>query len=419
MKKKIISMLVLLTMAVSLLACGSESSAETTTAQGGDETAESKDENGGGETFKIGAFLPLSGASAAYGIEARNGIQLALDYVNENGGFNGADGELVVYDTQCSVEEAVKVVSKLLQEDKVDAMIGSILSSEIFATGNAINKAGVYMLGTGLSPSWMEEDWPYIFRAALNSADSVPANIEMMKELGYQTAAAFYGQDDASVATYEVFAEVCEEQGIEVVNSESYDQGDTDYAAQVTNIVNSGAECVFISVIGETAPVIVKQLRQYGFDGIIFDKESFMATQVEIAGVENSNYTAFTNPYVTYNSVEEIDIENVKEFAQKYEEVYGEINKTDSAYRGWDPVLVMWEASKIAGSNDSEALKDATNQIDSLEGLGGTLNFTAGDREGYKDLNKFILVDGKSVLWSEWIEDGGYDAFLEATGREK
>lgn len=401
-------------MTVSLAACGGASSGNSTSKGGA-----SSSDKGSGDVFKVGAFLPLSGASAAYGIEARNAIELAIAHVNENGGFNGKDVKLVAYDTQCSVEEAVKVVSKLIDEEKVDAMIGSIISSEIFAAGNAVNNAGVYMLGLGTSATWMEEDWPYVYRAAMNNGAAAPTMADMLGELKYESVAAFYGQDDAALSTYQAFKSACEDEGIDILVSESYDQGDTDYSAQVTNIINSGADCVYISVIGETAPIIVKQLRQYGYTGIIFDKESFMASQVSIAGEGNSDYIVFVNPYVTYESIEDIDIEQVKDFAERYKEAYGDINKTDSAYRGWDAIMVMWEASKIAGANDSESLKDATNKISGMEGLGGNIDFTSGNREGYNDYNAFLLKDGKNVLWSNWVKDGGYDDFLAKTDREK
>ena len=81
--------------------------------------------------------------------------------------------------------------------------------------------------------------------------------------------------------------------------------------------------------------------------------------------------------------------------------------------------MVMWEASKIAGKNDSDSLKDATNKISGLQGLGGILDYTKGNREGYNTFNSFILVDGKNILWKDWIANGGYDAYKEATGNAK
>lgn len=427
MKKKMVALLLTAVMALSMTACGNSGQAPSADSNSGSSSQEesSEPEGGGeaapsGETFKIGVFQPLSGASAAYGQEAKNAIEMAVDYVNENGGFNGVPGEVITYDTQGSVEEAVKVVAKLINEDKSDAMIGSIISSEMFATGNAMNDAGIYSLGLGNSASWMEEDWPYVFRSVINSSFVMPEVVGLIQELGYKTVSAFYGQDDASLSTLNEFQSSCEKAGIEILVSESYDQGDTDFSAQVANIINSNPDCVFTSVLSESAPTIIKQLRQLGYDGMIFNKEAVTMSQVEVAGAENTNNVAFSTPYVTYSSIDDIDIEYVKEFCQMYQDTYGEINQTDCAYRGWDTVITIWEASKIAGSNDSEALRDATNTISDLEGLGGTLDFTAGNREGYyKGVNSFILQDGKNVLWSDWKENGGYDTFLSETGREK
>lgn len=422
MKKRLLALLLVLVMLLAVTGCA-KSAEPTTTSENPSTSAEpptAEDKAPAGETFKIGLYQPLSGASAAYGLESKNAIEMAVDYVNANGGFNGVPGEVVSYDTQGSVEEAVKVVEKLINDDKVDAIIGSIISSEVFATGNAINKAGVYSLGLGNSASWMQEDWPYVFRAVINSSFVMPELVNLIKEVGYESVAIFYGQDDASISTVDQFTASCEEKGVEVLDSESYDQGDTDFSAQIASLLSTNPDCVFISVLSESGPVVTKQFRQLGYNGMIFNKEGVTVSQVEVAGVENENYVAFVSPYVTYPSVDDIDIPYVKEFSQRYQDTFGEINQTDCAYRGWDTVMVIWEASKIAGSNDSTALRDATNTIADLEGLGGTLDFTAGNREGYfKGVNSFIMQDGKAMLWTDWMANGGYDAYLEATGRAK
>lgn len=422
MKKRLLALLLVLVMLLAVTGCA-KSADPTTTSENPSTSAETptaEDKTPAGETFKIGLYQPLSGASAAYGLESKNAIEMAVDYVNANGGFNGVPGEVVSYDTQGSVEEAVKVVEKLINDDKVDAIIGSIISSEVFATGNAINKAGVYSLGLGNSASWMQEDWPYVFRAVINSSFVMPELVNLIKEVGYESVAIFYGQDDASISTVDQFTASCEEKGVEVLDSESYDQGDTDFSAQIASLLSTNPDCVFISVLSESGPVVTKQFRQLGYNGMIFNKEGVTVSQVEVAGVENENYVAFVSPYVTYPSVDDIDIPYVKEFSQRYQDTFGEINQTDCAYRGWDTVMVIWEASKIAGSNDSTALRDATNTIADLEGLGGTLDFTAGNREGYfKGVNSFIMQDGKAMLWTDWMANGGYDAYLEATGRAK
>lgn len=406
MLKKTVSILLVLVLALSFAGCSNNTSSD-----------DASTDTTNSDTFKIGGFLQLTGGNSAYGIEAKKAIELAVKHINEQGGFNGQQIEFIPYDTQGSPEEAVKVVTRLIETDKVDACIGSVNSGEVLAAAGFLNDAGIVTFGLGTAASWMEKDWPYVFRAAMNNSIAAPLTVDLLEKLGLTSVAIFKGQDDASLSTAAIFGETCEERGIKVLADESYDAGDTDFSAQIANMINSGAQCVYISVIGETGPIIVKQLRQYGYDGIIFDKESFMVSQIEIAGKDAANYIAFANPYVTYNSAEECDIEIVREFLEKYTEEYGECAATDSAYRGWDTMMALWEATKIAESNESEAIREAVHKISGLPGLGGTLDYTTGNREGYNQFNSFILVDGKNILFDKWLENGGYEEYKKATGR--
>lgn len=129
-----------------------------------------------------------------------------------------------------------------------------------------------------------------------------------------------------------------------------------------------------------------------------------MASQIEVAGAENSTEICFANPYVTYDSVDDCDIPNMKEYLQLYLDEYGTMVATDSAYRGWDATLVLEEAAKIAGANDSKSLIEATHKV-VTEGLGGTLDFTSGDGEGYGTFNCFVLHEGKNILFDTWLEE--------------
>ena len=201
MYKKILALMLSALMVVSLAGCsGGGDSAETTAAAAETTAAAANGETAAegetaaaadGETFKIGAYLQLSGGNSAYGVEARNAIEIAIAYVNENGGFNGVPVELVAYDTQGSAEEAVKIVTKLIEVDQVDAAVGSINSSEVLAAAGYLNDAGIYNFGMGTSPTWMEEDWPYVFRAAMNNGNAVPATVELVQAFGYTSVGTF------------------------------------------------------------------------------------------------------------------------------------------------------------------------------------------------------------------------------------
>ncbi len=368
--------------------------------------------------FKLGGFFQLTGGNSAFGIEARTASVLAIDESNAAGGFNGQQIDFIVYDTQGSAEEAVKVAAKLIEVDKVDACLGSINSSEVLAAARYFNDAKIPLFGMGTSPTWMAENWPYVFRAAVNNALSAPLIVNMAKTLGMTKLATFKGQDDSSLATANSFIKDAKSKGIEIVADESYDLGDTDFSPQIATIIHSEPHAVFLSVIGDTGPVVVKQLRQFGYTGIILYKESFMVAQIEVAGKAAANNILFANPYVTYTSLEECDIPIVLDFLKKYAAKHGGPCKTDSAYRGWDTMMVLKEAVKIAGKNDRESITAAVSKVN-IPGLGGQLNFTRGSREGYgTEFNTFAFIDQKNILFSKWLAAGGYEAYKKATGNK-
>lgn len=370
----------------------------------------------GEDVFKLGIFTQLSGGGAMYGEESHKAVMMAVDEFNAEGGFNGKKIVITIYDDQGSPEEAVKAVTKLIEVDKVDAVVGSILSSCVLAAGGYLNEAGIPTFGTGLSPTWMNKGWEYVFRACVNSDYVMPLTAEIVKELGIGSIAIFQGQDDSAIATGAAFKKYCEKLGITVTTVESYLEGDSDFSGQIAKIINSGAQAAFMSTVGQTYPIFIKQMRLFGYDGIIFNKESLPQDTLEVAG-PFANYVAFAAPYLTYSSVDDCDIPMMKDFLTRYEKRYNTLPSTDSPYRSYDSMLVLREAIRIAGSTERAAVKDAVGKVTGLQGLGGILDYSKGDREGLHSFNKFILVDGKNILIDDWISSGAYEAWKREHNR--
>lgn len=362
------------------------------------------------EVFKIGMYQVMSGANAIYGEEAENAIKMVVAKMNAEGGLNGVPVEFVLYDDQGSPEEAVKAVTKLLEVDRIDACITSCISSCVLASAGALNEAGVPTFGTGLSPTYMAENWEYVFRACVNSGFVTPLTVDLAQKLGVTKVAIFRGQDESAIATANSFRTACDERGVEVLTEEAYTDGDNDFSGQISRIIRSKPEAVFISTVGATYGVFIKQLRQYGYEGLVLNKEALPTDAAEIAG-DAANYVAFAAPYLTYSSIEDCTDSYMKAFLESYYAEFGVLPVTDSAYRAYDSMMVIWEAANKAGSNDHQAIKDAIGQISGLQGLGGTLDFTSGTREGLSKFNQFIRVDGMNVNVDSWIADGGLAAW--------
>ena len=396
--KKILALMVSIVLCVSLFAFASAES---------------------GDTFKVGLSTTFSGQNAQYGLDAIAGAELAIEMINANGGFNGTPVELVYYDEQGAAEEAVKIAQKLIQTDNVTCVIGSNSSSNAIAAAPYYNDAGVIDFIMGNTSTMADGNWDYVYRATMNTAYAMPVIEDVVDEMGFKTVSILKSQDDNALSSAADFSAECAEDGIEILAEESFAMTDTDFTGQCAKVISSNPECVFMSISGEAAGLLVKQLRGMGYTGIIFSKEVFVQTCQDIAGAANSDYIICATPYLTYADPADCTIPNMSEFLDLFIAKKGSCPVTEIAYRSWDTMLVLWEASKIAGSNDTEALKAAIDQVKDLEGLGGILDYTTGDHEGYHSFNSFVLLGSHFQLYSDWAANGGYDAYKAATGNEK
>ena len=361
--------------------------------------------------FSIGISVSYTGPNAQNGLEAINGLNLAIEEINDNGGFNGKKAVVAtLYDTKGSIEEAVKTAMKLTQIDQVDAVIASQVSAEVLAAGPYYEEAKVFTVGMGTSASWMKKGWKYVIRGSVNYDFVVPELVSMMEDMEIKNVAIMKDQQEAALSFIETFKQKAEEIGMEIIIEESCEVDDTDLTAQVVKILAKKPQAILISMTSNDAGYFVRQLRQSGYKGLIFDKESFFETMVNIAGEENSNYILFVNPYVTYSKLEDCDILNMREFLARYQDEFGVLPTTEIAYRAYDSAKVIWEAAKIAGSNETEAMLEAVPQI-KIEGLGGPMDYSNMDGEPYHNVRRFIYLDGVNQDWSDWMSSGGYELF--------
>ena len=383
-----------LTLALTACGAGSRNASVTNNTK----TAGAEQGDFGGPLL-IGNPQPLSGVNAQVGQTTTNAATLAVEYINENGGFNGQMLELINYDDQNTPEVAVQVTQRMLHNDKVDLVLGTLLSTNLMATGDMFEEAGVLVMGNGTSPSLLSEGWSTMFRAAPNGGDSMSAIMEMAVENGWKTAGLIHGLDDATRSGAEAFAKAAEEAGVKIVATETYIDGDTDFAGQIASIINAKPDFIFMGTNGPTMPLVTRQIRLMDYEGELIFRESPTADAVNVAG-DDLNGVMFVYPYITYDSPEQAAEQGADpimvDFLQRYFDRFGEMPFHDAAYRAWDAMMALWEASRIAGSNDSAALIEAMEQVN-IPALGGQIDFTNGDHEGRPTFRVWEMQDGRPV----------------------
>ncbi|HYF83833.1 MAG TPA: ABC transporter substrate-binding protein [Clostridia bacterium] len=357
------------------------------------------------EEIKMGFYAPLTGPTSLIGIPLQEGARLAVDEINEQGGINGKKIKLVEYDDKASAETAVKVVTRLIQEDKVNVILGSLVSGNILATANLVEKAGIPEVGTGTSPKWTAQGYKYIFRGNAHSGWYNGALIEAMKKMGVKKLALLSSSTEYAKGGSDNLLKALKEDGtIEVILHENFQGGDTDFTGQMTKMISSGADAMFLYASAEDMGMQMKQFRQLGWKGFVFGPEGFNTPDIVKVAGESADGAVFSCGYVIPESPEGAMNAAEKSFLEAYVKKYARMPVNDTAYRAYDAAKILAMGLKNANSLDGTAIRDAIKSINTYEGIAGKFDFTAGTGDGVSTARAYIIQGGKNVPLEKYLE---------------
>ena len=355
------------------------------------------------DTVKIGYLAALTGDWAAYGQTELKSAQLAVEEINSAGGVNGMKIELVPYDFRTRAEDAVNAVRRMIEEDKVSAIVGANGSGINIATAAVVNKAGVSQIGTVSTNPYVTMDEsgkvrPYSFRICFTD----PYQGKLIayfsaRELGRLKAAILYDVgNDYSQGLREFFMKSYGNYGGKVVADLGFRGGqDVDFRAQLTEIRKSGADVLVLPNMGKEMALIMKQARELGMDEIVFvGGDGYGEFMWEIAGdaMENSywiNHVAPEDPAM-------------QPFFASYREKYNdECKEFVNGILAYDAMYLVADAIKRANSTDPKAIRDALEKTENLELHHAVI--TMDEFHNPKDKDGVILVakDGRGQFFKK------------------
>ena len=220
------------------------------------------------DTLKIGLVCPLSGSSAISGVIMKNAAQMAVDEINEAGGVNGSiKVELVAEDDEGIPATSVTVVQKLVEQDKVNAVIGAQLSSCTLANMEITKAAKIPQITPASSNVTITQQGnPYIYRMTSPDATNAKTLLKYCQSLGYTKIAMCYDSGDFGTGGFKIVSGLVGDYGIEMVDSEVYNSGDTDFTVILGKMNKAKPDCFFMWGYHTECAAIMTQMMQYGFD---------------------------------------------------------------------------------------------------------------------------------------------------------
>ena len=341
---------------------------------------------------KIGVISIITGQGAAYGEAITNGIKLARDEVNAKG---EVFVDLKVEDSSGKQEQALAAAQKLINSEKVVAIIGPTLSNEMFAAGPEANASGVPIMGTSTTAKGIPQIGKFVFRNSMPESQAIPASVgHAVKKYNIKKVALLYGNDDAFTKSgFDTMKEVAEKLKLNIVTIQEFQKGQADYKAQLTKIASLKPDAVLCSALYNEGGVILAQARKMGLKVPFVGGNGFNSPKVIEIAKEAAEGLIVATPWFG-----DKDDPMVKAFVAKYEKAYGK--KPDQfAAQAYDAFYIMTNALKEAGAADRAKLRDSLAATKNFEGVVGKFSFDA-DRDVVMTPSVLIVKGGKFAIFN-------------------
>jgi len=322
-----------------------------------------------GDTIKVGVYGDLTGATSSFGQSTKNGIELAVEEINNGGGVNGKKIQLVIEDDQGLPAMAKTVVSKLINQDKVQAVLGEVASTNSLAAAPVAQEAKIPMITPSSTNPKVTEIGDYISRVCFID----PFQGSVMAKFAANTlkvkTAAILGDvnSDYSKGLTQFFEEEFTKLGGKVVAKEAYTQTDPDFKGQLTKIRNLKPDVIYIPGYYGQVGIIAKQARELDMTMPLLGGDGWDSPEIWKLGGDSLKNTFISNHYSADNPTPEI-----QNFVKSYKAKFN-VEPDSLAALAYDAAKVLADAIKRAGGTDSAKLKDAINSTKDFAGVTGKI----------------------------------------------
>jgi len=355
------------------------------------------------QEIKIGGLLETSGFIASLGQPGLDGAQLAVDQVNAAGGINGRKVALVNVNSESDNTKTVSGAKRLLEQDKVAAIIGPMSSGSVFAVADTVERAKVPMIANGASRGIVQppESRTFMFLAPLTDVVVQSVMFKDMQAKGIKKIAVLNSDVAFGTSGRDSLEKAAAQYGITIVAKETFGNADTDMTPQLTKIRASDAEATVLWATGPGLAISAKNHRALGIKTPLYLAHSANDFNfLRLAGdAANGVLLPSSKIYVT-DSLPANDPQKavVERFVREYEKKYGKPPAT-FAGNGYDAAMMIMEAIRKAGT-DPARLRDAIEGTRDYVGVTAVYAYSPTDHYGTKPESVVMLTvrDGKFAL---------------------
>ena len=342
---------------------------------------------------RIGYLGDLSGRTFNFGQSALNGLLMAVGEVNRSGGLNGKPVDVVIEDDHGSPERAAALVSKLIEQDKVVAVIAGGASGSSLAAAPRAQAAQIPLVSPSATDPAVTRTGDYIFRVCYtdNFQGEVMARYATSALKARKAAIMVDFNNTYSRGLSEFFEMSFSKLGGQTVSKQSYAQGDPDYRGQLSSIRDAEPDVIYVPGYYGDVGVIVKQARQLGITQPLLGGDGWDAPELWALGGAALNGSFISNHYSADDPSSFI-----QQFVNDYRLLYNNLTPDAHAALGYDALRFVIEGIHRAGTTAGPKLRDALGQTKNFAGVTGVISLDA-ERNAVKPAVVLKLQDAKYI----------------------
>jgi branched-chain amino acid transport system substrate-binding protein len=322
-------------------------------------------------TIKIGQFASLTGNEATFGISSDNGLKLAVEEINKSGGVLGKSIDLITEDNQGKPSETITIVQKLINKDKVVAIIGEVASSRSKAGAPICQQNKIPMISPASTNPEVTAIGDYIFRVCfIDPFQATVMSKFILNSMKIKKVGLLVDQKNAySTGLAENFKRIFTGMGGEIVEEQKYSAGDKDFKAQLTSIKAKNPDGLFVPGYYTDVGLIAIQAREIGITQPLFGSDGWESEKLTEGKAKDALEGCFFSTHVSADDPNP-DVQN---FIKKYRIKF---NKEPDAmsFLAYDAGTLLFDAIKRAGSTDGEKIKNELAKTNGFRGVTGNIS---------------------------------------------
>lgn len=352
--------------------------------------------------IKIGSFLSVTGPAAFLGDPEQKTLELYVDKINAAGGVLGRKLQLVSYDSAGNAEKARTFVKRLIEEDKVDAIVGGSTTGETMAVIPLVEQAEIPFISLAGAVVIVEPVKKWVFKTPHTDRMACEKVFVDMKARNISKIGLISGSGGFDKSMRAQCMQVAPKYGIEIVGDETYGAKDTDMTAQLTKLRdNAQIQAVLNCGFGAGPAIVTKNFRQIGMKVPLYQSHGVASKEfIKLAGDAANGVRLPAAALLVADALPASDAQKsvVLAYKQAFESRYHQDVSTFGGH-AYDGLYLVVDAMKKAHTTDKAKVRDAIEATRGWMGVDGEYNMSPTDHMGL-DLSAFRMLEIKNGDWT-------------------